>query len=163
MYYCSRSKNIPYSREKILERMEELRPIILKVGAQPYKGKVEMIGKHNFNHPVTELLVEYRLLMYKFENPPDPRGDKMYSRPGPWIEKAKAKEIALVCHLSQRTAYRAIQKVHVLLQLKIRSWVTVEEFCIGYELPIDDMQEKLGKLLQERWKRITGKVDEDDE
>lgn len=164
MYYCRRSKDIPYSREKILARMAELAQKIPEVAAQPGDGEMIMVGDLNYGHPVTEFIVEYRVLMYKAANPPDPRGDKMFCRAAPYVERAYAKDLAIVLNIHERTVQRAIKLVHEKLELKVRAWVTVDEFCTFHELPDRDIHEKLSKLMQERWKRIkTKKKDEDDE
>jgi hypothetical protein len=155
MYYCSRSKNIPYSLEKINARMVELSKIIPEVAAQPGEGELEMVGDLNYNHPVTDLLLEYRVLMYKARNPPDPRGDKMYSRAAPYIERAYAQDLAIVLNIHERTIQRAIQAVHKKLELKMRSWVTVDEFIELHQLPNREaIHEKLSQLMIDQWKQV---------
>lgn len=164
MYYCSRSKEIPYSREKINARMLELAELIPVVAAQPREGELEMVGDLNYNHPVTELIVEYRVLMYKAMNPPDPRGEKMYSRPAPYVVRAYAKDLAIALDIHLRTVQRSMKIIKDKLQLKERAWLTVEEFIIMNELPNPDViHEKLSRLMQERWKQVKDKQEEDDE
>lgn len=164
MYYCSRSKDIPYSLEKIKARMVELAEIIPVVAAQPAEGVLEMIGDLNYNHPVTELIVEYRALMYKAMNPPDPRGEKMFSRPAPYIVRAYAKDLAIALDIHLRTVQRAIKTIREKLELKERAWVTVDEFIDMHALPNPEIiHEKLSRIMQERWKEVKDRQKEDDE
>lgn len=164
MYYCSRSKDIPYSREKINARMMELGEIIPVVAAQPAEGEVEMVGDLNYNHPVTEFIVEYRALMYWAMNPPDPRGEKMYSRAAPYVVRAYAKDLSMALDMKLRTVQRAIKTVKDKLELKERAWLTVDEFIDMHALPNPEIiHEKLSQLLQERWKEIEDKHKLDDE
>lgn len=157
MYYCSRSKNIPYSREKIIARMMELPKIIQEVAVQPYDGEIEMIGDLNLAHPVSGLIIEYRVLLYWLNNPPHPLGDKMYSRLGPYIEKAVTKDLAEALNLGEKTVERAIKKVKDELKLKHRAWVTVDEFCDMFGYPAGEVHQKLSRLLHEKWKRVKDK------
>jgi hypothetical protein len=157
MYYCSRSKDIPYSLENIQKRKEELWVIIAELFPLPSEG-IEWVGNFNYAHPVTEYLVELKVLWYWEAHPPDPRGDPMFCRDAPYVERAYAKDLALALGIHERTIQRAIKMVHEKLQLKARSWVTVDEFINIHELPNRDViHERLSQLMEERWKRIKDK------
>jgi hypothetical protein len=102
--------------------------------------------------------------MYKAMNPPDPRGDKMFSRPAPYVERAYVKDLAIVLNITERTIQRAVKAVHKKLELKMRSWVTVDEFIDMHQLPNREaIHEKLTKLMQDRWKAVKNKHKLDDD
>lgn len=165
MYYCSRSKDIPYNLEKINERIWEVCEMLPGMFAQPAEEEM-WLGHLNYGHPVTEYLIELRVLRYWAANPPDPRGDKMYCRKGPWVERAYAKDLSIALGIELRTVQRAMKMIHDKLQLKVRSWITVDEFISLNELPNGDViHERLSELLVERWKRIKDKhkLDGDDD
>ncbi|HEX6430147.1 MAG TPA: hypothetical protein VF008_20775 [Niastella sp.] len=163
MYYCSRSKDIPYSLEKIQQRIRELWEIIPPLYALPAEEEM-WVGHLNFGHPVTEFVIELRVLWFLEKHPPDPRGEPMFCRYGPYVERAYAKDLAIALGIPLRTIQRAMKVVHEKLELKVRSWITVDEFINMIELPNRDViHERLSLLLQERWKQIEDKHKLDDD
>jgi hypothetical protein len=112
----------------------------------------------DYGHPVTEFVIELRVLRFWAANPPDPRGEKMYCRVGPWVERAYAKDLSIALGIELRTVQRAMKMIHDKLELKVRSWITVDEFIKMNELPNGYViHERLSQLLVERWKRIADK------
>lgn len=75
--------------------MGVVREKIMKIENQLPKEEPEMIMGLNLNHPVSELIIEYRALMFLAVNPPDPRGDPMFSRMPPYFIHVSTKELAL--------------------------------------------------------------------
>lgn len=71
--------------DKINKEMLELGPKISLAAAQPANEEIwATVGDLRYGHPVTPLILRYRALMWMAMNPPDPRGEKMCSRPGPY-------------------------------------------------------------------------------
>jgi hypothetical protein len=156
MYFCSRSKKIPYSLDEIEKRMAVLAEEIPKVSRQPATEEEERIGDLNLGHPVSRLLIRYRVLKYWAENPPDPRGDPMCSRVPPYFIHVSNKELALAVGLAVRTVQRAMQGIHAEMQLKKRSQVTVDEFCkmCNYELDRENIHQNLAYIREGKWNKI---------
>jgi hypothetical protein len=157
MYFCSRSEKIEYSLEKIHIQMAELVKKIPEVGKQPATEEEDRIGDINLGHPVARLIVRYRVLKYWAENPPDPRGDKMCSRPAPYFIHVSTKELALAIGVSVRTVQRAMQTIHEEMKLNLRSQPTVNEFCemCGYKQEdIDKIHQNLAHIREGKWKKI---------
>lgn len=157
MYYCSRSKNVPYSLEKIHQRMAVLAEEIPKVALQPAKGEEDIINRFDLGHPVTELYIEYSALMFLAVNPPDPRGEKMFCRVAPYFIHVSTKELALAIGKHYKTVERAKKLVHEKLGLLERADVTVDEFCkiLGYSQDdTDKIHQNLECIRQGKWKKI---------
>jgi hypothetical protein len=158
------------TREEISERLMELSKKIPEVADQLSQDKIWcQIGHLKYGLPVTELLLEYKALMWLQMNPPDPRGEKMCSRPGPYVVRADSKDLAYVLNLSERSVQRAMQKTREWLKEmypgKSIKWITVEQFCFFNGLPEDVIQKKLHQRFEERWNMIKNrqKKDDDDE
>ena len=157
MYYCSRSKSKEYSIEKIHERMTVLAEQIRVVALQPYTGESDIVGDLDFGHPLTELMVEYRVLIFWALNPPDPRGDQLFSRPAPYFIHVSTKELALAIGKSIKTTERAKKLVHEKLGLKLRADITVDEFCKMFEYSEEErvrIHQKLADIREGKWKNI---------
>lgn len=157
MYYCSRSKNIEYSLEKIHIRMDEIREIIPKMAELPPTGNEDIINGLNLDHPLTELIVEYNALMIWAENPPDPRGEKMYCRVPPYFIHVSTKELALALGYNYKTVERPKKVAHKKLELKDRADVTVDEFCRVFTYPqedIDNIHQNLAYIREGKWNKI---------
>ena len=123
---------------------------------QPATEEEDRIGDLDLGHPVSKLIIRYRVLLYWANNPPDPRGEKMCSRMPPYFIHVSTKELALALGLSVRTVQRAMQEIHAELQLKIRSQVTVDEFCemSGYKWDTDKIHQNLEYIRAGKWNEI---------
>ncbi|MCS3799017.1 hypothetical protein [Niastella sp. OAS944] len=157
MYYCSRSKDIEYSLEKIHIRMAELREIVPETAKLPPTGNEDIINGLNLDHPVTEFIIEYSVLMFWANNPPDPRGEKMCSRLPPYFIHVSTKELALALGYHYKTVERAKKLVHDTLQLKERADITVDEFCkiFNYKQEdIDKVHQNLEYIRLGKWNKI---------
>ena len=119
------------------------------------------IGDIDYDHPLGPLMVKYRMLIYIFANPPDPRGDKMCSLPGPYTVRVVVKDMAEAISASERTVQRALQVMRAELGLKKNAWITVEEFCKAHFLPEDMIQKKLHDQFIERWNLVKNKGKKD--
>lgn len=136
--------------------MEEVRVEVKKVSELPATEEEDRIGDLNLGHPVSKLIIRYRVLMYWAANPPDPRGDRMCCMMPPYFIHVSTKELALAVGLSVRTVQRAMQEIHAELQLKIRSQVTVDEFCemSGYKDDKDKIHQNLAYIREGKWNKI---------
>lgn len=137
--------------------MEEIRVQIPKALELPPTGDEDIINGLNLDHPVTELIVEYSALMIWAENPPDPRGEKMFCRLPPYFIHVSTKELALALGKSYKTVERAKKLAHGLLQLKERADVTVDEFCKAFTYPqdeIDKIHQNLEYIREGKWNKI---------
>ena len=111
------------------------------------------LGDLSYGHPVTPLLLEYRGLMWRIMHPPDPRGEPMYSRPGPYKLYIETKDIMQVFNKGERTAQRLMQMARKSLQKGPRAFVTVEEFCWLHNEPEERVQKRLHELFLEKWNK----------
>lgn len=157
MYYCYRSKSTEYSAEKIQQRMEELEIEIPEVEKLPTTWEPDMINGLDLLHPVAELIVEYRVLTFWKENPPDPRGEKMCCRVQPYFIHVSTKDLALAIGKHPKTVERAKKLIHETLDLQIRADITVDEFCMGMKYPqadIDKVHQNLAYIREGKWKQL---------
>lgn len=137
--------------------MEVLRKEIPEVAALPPTGEEDIINGLNLGHPVTELIVEYSALMIWAQNPPDPRGEKMFSRVSPYFIHVSTKELALAIGKGYKTIERAKKLAHKKLQLKDRAVVTVDEFCEAFtykQEDIDKIHQNLALIREGKWKKV---------
>jgi hypothetical protein len=143
------------------EVKKQLPVAVTQPGGKEDFGK---IGDINYDHPFGLLMLKYRALIYIFLNPPDPRGDKMCSRPGPYTVRVVVKDMAEAIEASERTVQRALQLMRENRGLKKNAWITVEEFCNEHNLPEDMIQKKLNARFMDRWNRNKdNNKDEDDD
>lgn len=157
MLYCERSKSQEYSLEIILQRMAELEKEIPKVAMLPPTEEEDMINGLNLGHPVTELIVEYNALIIWRENPPDPRGWKMFCRVPPYFIHVSTKDLALATGYHYKTVQRAKKLAHEKLGLKERADVTVDEFCKEFKYTQDDIDkvhQNLAYIREGKWKQL---------
>ena len=158
MLYCERSESKEYSLEKIEQRMAVLREEIPKVALLPATEEEEdIINGLNLNHPVTELIIELNALIIWKENPPDPRGWKMFCRVPPYFIHVSTKDLALAVGLGYKTVERAKRLAHKKLGLKRSADVTVDEFCQEFEYTqkdIDNVHQNLAYIREGKWKKL---------
>ena len=137
--------------------MEELADKIPEVAKLPPTEEEDIINGFNLGHPVTELFVEYSALMFWALNPPDPRGERMCCRVPPYFIHVSTKELALALGYHYKTVERAKKLVHEKLQLKARTDITVDEFCMVFNYPqadIDKIHQNLAYIREGKWKKI---------
>lgn len=144
--------------EKIKKEMLELLPRIREVAEQPTSEEIwATVGDLRFGHPVTPLMLRYRALKWMAKNPPDPRGEKMCSRPGPYTIYVRRKDLAEALPSSMRNLDRVLAKMREELGIKSHKKITVEQFCFLSGLPEDEIQQNLHAVFQKRWNKIKRK------
>jgi len=150
--------------QKIDEEMKVLAEKIPVVAKQPSNKKIWCkIGDLWFGHPVTPLILRYRALIWLRENPPDPRGQKFASRPGPYVVYVCIDDMALAINRSTHTVDRMLHEVRKSIDVKPYKSITVEVFCRLCNLPEDEIQQKLNDIFMKRWNKHKKKrKDEDD-
>ena len=95
--------------DKINKEMLELAPKIQLVAAQPHNEDIwAKVGDIWYGHPVTPLILRYRALMWMAMNPPDPRGKKMHSRPGPYTVYVRRADLVDILPYGMSTVDRMI-------------------------------------------------------
>lgn len=145
-------------RDKINQEMLELATKIPQVAAQTATEEVwAIVGDLHYGHPVTPLILQYRALMWLHMNPPDPRGEKMCSRPGPYTVYVRKADLVDVLGYGERTIDRMLAEVREGCYKKPYERITVEQFCFLHNLPEDKIQQQLHELFEKRWKKIKRK------
>lgn len=140
--------------DKINKEMLELAPKIPLVAAQPATEEIwATVGDLRYGHPVTPLILRYRALMWMAMNPPDPRGEKMYSRPGPYTVYVNRTDLVDVLGFGERTIDRMLAYVRESSNIKPYGRITVELFCSLHDLPEDKIQQQLHELVLKRRKK----------
>lgn len=139
---------------KINKEMIELAPRIAQVAAQPCDAEIwATIGDLRYGHPVTPLLLRYRALMWMALHPPDPRGEKMCSRPGPYTVYVRRADLIEVLVMGERTVDRMLAEVREAFHKKPYDRITVEQFCFEHNLPEEKIQQQLHELFLKRWNK----------
>jgi hypothetical protein len=135
---------------------------IKEVFNQPSEKKIWcQIGDLHYGHQVTPLLLKQRGLMWQMMHPPDPRGERMFKRIGPYHVNMESKDIKGVFYKGIRTAQRLLNMARVALGKKPKAFITVEEFCYLHSLREETIQKKLHELFMEKWNKY--KKDHPDE
>jgi hypothetical protein len=144
--------------EKINKEIAKLAAKIQLVEAQPCDEEIwATVGDLRYGHPVTPLILRYRALIWLVKHPPDPRGEPMYCRSGPYTVYVRRADIIEVLGYGERTIDRMLAEVREALYKKPYDKITVEQFCWLHELPEDKIQQQLHELFQKRWKKIKRK------
>jgi hypothetical protein len=144
--------------DKINEELLELAPKITLAAAQPATEEIwATVGDLQYGHPVTPLILRYRALMWMAMNPPDPRGEKMCSRAGPYTVYVRRDDMAEILPYGITTVDRMLAEVRKWAYIKPYGKVTVEQFCYLHHLPEDKIQQQLHELVLKRWKKIKHK------
>jgi hypothetical protein len=95
--------------------------------------------------------------MWMAMNPPDPRGEKMYSRPGPYTVYVRRADLVEILNFGMSTIDRMLADVRESINIEPYGKITVEQFCFLHGLPEDEIQQKLHELFEKRWKKIKRK------
>ncbi|WP_205510090.1 hypothetical protein [Longitalea arenae] len=119
------------------------------------------IGDIRYGHPTAPLLLRYRTLMWMAAHPPDPRGERMCSRPAPYKVRLETQDLMDLFKVSQRTAERVIKQIREARERTGLRWVTVEEFCTLHHLDEDYIQKRLHEFFLMRWNKIKRNIDLD--
>ena len=145
-------------RDKINKEMIELASKMPLVAAKPATEEIWCtIGNIRYGHPVTPLILRYKALMWHAMNPPDPRGEKMYSRPGPYTVYVRKPDLVDILGYGDRTIDRMLAEVREAIYQKPYGKITVEQFCFIHDLPEDKIQQQLHELVLKRLKKIKRK------
>lgn len=145
--------------EKIREEMKVVEEKIAVVRAQPNTEEIWCtLGDIKYGHPLAPLILRLRALIWFFKNPPDPRGEKMYSRVGPYTVFVRREDLLDIFpyELSMSTIDRMLAEVREKFDIKPYGRITVELFCYAHGLPEDKIQKKLDDLFKKRWKKHKG-------
>jgi len=111
------------------------------------------VGDVKYGHPMTPLLLRYRALLWFFMNPPDPRGEKMYSRAGPYTVFVRRADLVDILPFEMSTIDRMLAEVRKQFDIKPYGRITVELFCYAHGLPEDKIQQQLDDLFKKRFKK----------
>lgn len=149
----------PVYREKIKKMMDELDLQMRDVGTQPFKEKDvwATVGNIRYGHPVTPLALRYKALMWFHMNPPDPRGEPMYSRPGPYKVYVERAEFMELFDRSARTIDRMLALIRSAAFLEPYAKITVERFCYLNGLKEDNIQQQLHEIFLRKWNKYKSK------
>ena len=150
--------------QKIDAEMKELAEKIPVVAQQPSNEEIWCkTGDLWYGHPVTPLILRYRALIWLKLNPPDPRGEKMASRPGPYYVYVFVKQFAQAIDKSERTVERLLAEARIALGKGPRDKVTVEQLCWLNSYPEDEIQQNLHNIFMGRWNNHKKKHKRDDD
>lgn len=145
--------NWAYMNE-INKEMIELASRIPVVAEQPNDEEIwATVGDLRYGHPVTPLILRYRALMWQAKNPPDPRGEKMYSRPAPYTVYVRRDDLIEILDYKERTIDRMLAEVREAFYKKPYDRITVEQFCFVHELPEDKIQQQLHEAFLRKWNK----------
>jgi hypothetical protein len=148
----------PAYTDKINKEMLELMPKLSLAATQPANEEIwATVGDLRYGHPLTPLLLRYRALIWMAKNPPDPRGEKMFSRPGPYTMYVRKTDLVDILGYGERTIDRMLAEVRTAIYQKPYGKITVEQFCFIHDLPEDKMQQQLHELVLKRLKKIKRK------
>ena len=140
--------------EKLNKKIAKLAAKIQLVEAQPDREEIWCkVGDLRYGHPVTSLILRYRALIWKVNHPPDPRGEKMCCRPGPYTVYVRRDDLVEILPYGMSTIDRMLAEVRELAYIKPYGKITVEQFCFLHNLPEDKIQQKLHELFEKRWKK----------
>lgn len=149
-------------RARIKEEMKKLEEKIKEVIEQNKQYNEEetwaTIGQLRYGHPTTPLLLRYKALMWYHLNPPDPRGEPMFSRPGPYQVYIDRADLMELFDRSASTIDRVLATVRKAAFLKPYSKITVERFCFLNSLPEEKIQQQLHEIFLKRWNKHKRKV-----
>lgn len=153
--YLPDTKAVNAYRDKITKEMLELSPKILEVEGQPYNEEDiwATVGDMRYGHPTTALLLRYRALIWMHMHPPDPRGEPMCSRPGPYTVYVRRADMADILPYDIRTIDRMLAEVREKSDIRAYGKITVELFCFLHKLPEDKIQQQLHELTLNRRKK----------
>jgi hypothetical protein len=156
----SPNQPVPHSeweayRDKISEMMKELDVEIQRVAKEPFDEKNiwARVGDLRYGHPTTPLLLRYKALMWFHMNPPDPRGEPMYSRPGPYKVYVDRAEFMELLERSARTIDRMLATIRKAAFIKQYEKITVEKFCFLNTLPEEKIQQQLHEIFLRKWNK----------
>lgn len=142
-------------REKIAEEMEELSVKINEISKEPFNNEDiwATVGNLRYGHPTTPLILRYKALMWFHLHPPDPRGEPMFSRPGPYTVYVRREDMADILPFDIRTIDRMLAVVREKSNIRPYGKITVELFCFLHNLPEDKIQQQLHDLALKRLKK----------
>jgi hypothetical protein len=144
--------------QKLSDEMKIVGEKMREVAAQPHNEEIWcVVGDIQYGHPITPLLLRYRALIWLFKNPPDPRGEKMYSRPGPYVVYVRRSDFIDILGYSESTIDRMLSAVREAFSIKPYGKITVEQFCFEHTLPEDKIQQQLEELFHKRRNKHKGK------
>ena len=144
----------PLYFQKIDAEMKELAEKIPIVAKEPSNEEIWcIIGHLWYGHPVTPLILRYKALMWLRMNPPDPRGERMASRPGPYTVYVFNKEFAQAIRKSERTVERLLAEARIALGKEPNDKITVEQICWLNDYDEDEIQQNLHDIFMGRWNK----------
>jgi hypothetical protein len=141
--------------EKIKKEMQEVSEKIQEISNNPYNEEDTWVtvGDLRYGHPATQLILRLRALTWMHDNPPDPRGERMYKRVGPYTIFVRREDFAEIIPCDVRTVDRMLAYVRAESGIKPYGKITVELFCHLHNLPEDKIQQQLYDLAENRRKK----------
>lgn len=141
--------------EKIKKEMQEVSEKIQEISNNPYNEEDTWVtvGDLRYGHPTTSLILRYRVLTWMYNNPPDPRGERMCKRVSPYTIFVRREDFAEIIPCDVRTVDRMLAYVREETGIKPYSKITVELFCHLHDMPEDKIQQQLYDLAESRIKK----------
>lgn len=142
-------------REKIKKEMQEVSEKLQEISKDPYNEEDTWatVGDLSYGHPATQLVLRLRALTWMHNNPPDPRGERMCKRVGPYTVYVRREDFADILPYDIRTIDRMLAYVREETGIKPYGKITVELFCHLHKLNEDKIQEQLHELVLKRLKK----------
>jgi hypothetical protein len=136
------------------KKIVELEPQLELARSQPCTEEIWCeVGDLRYGHPLTKVLLRYRTLIWLATHPPDPRGELMACRIGPYTVYVFREDLIKILGRSESTIDRLLAEVREECFIKPYGRITVEQFCFVHNLPEDKIQQQLHELSQNRWKK----------
>ena len=153
--YLPDAKAVEAYREKIKKEIEEVSEKLQEISKAPYNEEDTWatVGDLRYGHPATPLILRLRALTWMHNRPPDPRGEPMFSRPGPYTVYVRREDFADILSYDIRTIDRMLAYVREETGIKPYGKITVELFCELNHLPEDKIQQQLHNLVLKRLKK----------
>ncbi|HEY8895530.1 MAG TPA: hypothetical protein VIM79_11970 [Niastella sp.] len=146
-------------RNRIAEEMEKVQQKIDEISTQPFKEKEiwATVGNIRYGHPTALLTLRHKALLWYSINPPDPRGERMCSRPGPYQVYVDRADLMELFDRSASTIDRILATVRKAAFIKPYEKITVERFCFLNSLNEDKIQQQLHEIFLKRWNKYKSK------
>lgn len=153
------AKAVEAYKEKVKQEIEEVSKKLEEISKDPYNEEDTWatVGDLRYGHPGTPLILRLRALKWMHNRPPDPRGEPMFSRPGPYTVYVRREDFADILPFDIRTIDRMLAHVREESGIKPYGKITVELFCNLHNLNEGKIQQQLYDLALNRRKKHTSR------